>query len=179
LPEEASAEWISAWRVSHKEATMTRGIGFAALFALLVFPVVAAIPGCKGKPPTREQAIEKYSDALREGVSSNVGDERRRAQMLSIVDQLEAVHVRFSRETADFIASYDKLNADYDSTRPAFDQLFSDFSAKRVKARSEAIDLHFQLASLATAAEWDTIGRAESKLYEKTIAARPEKESKE
>jgi hypothetical protein len=156
---------------------MTRGIGFPALFALFACSVILTIPGCGGKPPTREQAIERYSQALREGVSSNVADERRRAQMLSIVDQLEAVHVRFNQETADFIANYRKLNADYDASRPAFDQLFSDFSAKRVKARSQALDLHFQLASLATVAEWDSIGRAETKLYEKVNAARPAKDS--
>jgi hypothetical protein len=134
------------------------------------------LPGCRGKAPTREQAIERYSQALREGVSTHVSDEPRRAQMLSIVNQLEAVHVRFNQETAEFIASYDKLNADYGATRPAFDQLFSDYSSKRIKARSQALDLHFQLASLATPAEWDTIGKAETKLYEKVNASRPANE---
>jgi hypothetical protein len=156
---------------------MTRGIGFAALVTVFVCSVLLIIAGCGGKPPTREQAIERYSQALREGVSNHVTDERRRTEMLSIVDQLEAVHVRFNQETADFIANYRRLNADHDASRPAFDQLFSDFSAKRVEARSQALDLHFQLASLATAAEWDTIGKAETKLYEKVNAARPAKES--
>jgi hypothetical protein len=96
--------------------------------------------------------------------------------MLLIVEQLKAVHLRFSQETADFIESYRKLNADYDSGRPAFDQLFSDYRAKRVTARNEAVDLHFQLAALATAAEWDTLGRAETKLYNKVNDARPAKE---
>jgi hypothetical protein len=158
--------------VSHKEATMTRGIGFAGLFALLFCSAVLMVAGCGGKPPTREQAIQRYSDALRDGVSNNVHDEPRRTEMLGIVDQVAAVHRRFNQETADFIASYDKLNADYDATRPAFEQLFSDYNAKRVKARSEALDLHFKLASLATAAEWDTIGKAETKLYEKVNDAR-------
>lgn len=93
--------------------------------------------------------------------------------MLRVVDRLEALHLRFSQETADFIEHYRKLNADYDSTRPAFDQLFSDYNAKRVQARSEALDLHFELDSLATADEWDKIGKAETKLYEKANAAHP------
>jgi hypothetical protein len=97
--------------------------------------------------------------------------------MLSIVDQVEALHLRFSRETASFIESYRTLNADYDSTRPAFDQLFSDYNEKRIKARNEALDLHFQLASLATAGEWEAIGRAEKKLYEEANAALPTQES--
>jgi hypothetical protein len=97
--------------------------------------------------------------------------------MFLIVDQLEALHLRFSQETADFVESYRKLNADYDATRPAFDQLFSDYSAKRIKARNEALDLQFQLASLATAGEWDSIVEAETKLYEEVNAARPAEES--
>jgi hypothetical protein len=149
-----------------------RGIGFAALFTLLVCAVTLTVPGCGGTKPTTDQTIERYSQKLRNAVSTNVPEEGRKAQMLLIVDQVEALHVRFSQETADFVASYRKLNADYDSTRPVFDQLFSDFNAKRIKARNEALDLHFQLASLATAGEWDAIGKAETKLYEEVNAAK-------
>ena len=79
--------------------------------------------------------------------------------MLLVVDQLEALQLRFSQETVSFIERYRRMNADYDSTRPAFDQLFSDYSAKRIKARSAALDLHFQLASLATADECAQSGK--------------------
>jgi hypothetical protein len=154
-----------------------RNIGFASLFALWAGCAALAIPGCGGKEPTRTQAIERYSQELREAVSSHVSDEQRRAQMLAIVDQVEALHHRFSQDTEDFLASYRKLNADYDSTRPAFDQLFSDYSAKRIKARNGALDLHFQLASLATDAEWKSIGKSETELYEETNAAAPANES--
>jgi hypothetical protein len=150
-----------------------RGLGFAALFAFLICTVMLAIPGCGGTKPTTDQTITRYSQKLRNAVSTNVPEEGPRAQMLLIVDQVEALHLRFSQETADFIASYRKLNADYDSTRPAFDQLFSDYSAKRIKARDEALELHFQLASLTTASEWDAIGKAEAKLYEEVDAALP------
>jgi hypothetical protein len=148
-----------------------RSIGFAALFTLLVCAATLAVTGCT--KPNREEAIQRYSQELRETVSSSVPADPRRGQMLRIVDQLEALHLRFSRETADFIESYRKLNADYDSTRPAFDRLFTDYTAQRVQARNEALDLHFQLTSLATAGEWDRIGKAETKLYEKVNAARP------
>jgi hypothetical protein len=150
---------------------MTRSSGFAALF-LLVCAVTLNVQGC-GSKPTKEQSIEEYSQDLREAVASSVSDGRRREQMLSIVAQLKAVNLRFSQETADFIENYRKLNADFDSPRSAFEQLFSDYSAKRVKARSEALDMHFQLTSLATESEWDKIGRAEAKLYKKVNAARP------
>ena len=155
----------------------SRSIGFAALLALLVCTVTLTVPGCGGTEPTRAQTIERYSQKLREAVSTNVPEGGRRAQLLLIVDQVEALHLRFSQETADFVESYRKLNADYDSTRPAFDQLFSDYNAKRIKARNEALDLHFQLASLAIAGEWYAIAKAEARLYEEANAARPSEES--
>lgn len=153
-------------------------IGFASRLMLLVCAVTLTVPGCGGKKQTKEQAAARYSQELREAVSTRVPDKGRKAQMLLIVDQLEALHRRFSQETADFVQSYRKLNADYDATRPAFDQLFSDYSAKRINARKEALDLHFQLASLATADEWDAIGDAETKLYEEVNAARTAEETK-
>jgi hypothetical protein len=151
--------------------------GFAALLTLLVCAVALTGPGCSSTKPTSDQTISRYAEKLREAVSTNVPEHGPRDQMLSIVDQVEALHLRFSRETANFIESYRKLNADYNSTRPAFDQLFSDYNEKRIKARNEALDLHFQLASLATAGEWEAIGRAEKKLYEEAGAALQTQES--
>lgn len=147
-------------------------------FTLLICVTAFLIPGCGGKKQTKDQAIARYSQQLREAVSTNVGDERRKAQMLLIVEQLEALHSRFSQETANFVASYNKLNAEYDAPRTAFDQLFSDYTAKRINARSAALDLHFQLASLATTDEWRSIGAAETKLYEEVNEARPAQDSK-
>jgi hypothetical protein len=155
----------------------SRCTGFSSLFAPLVCAVTLAALGC-GAKQTKHQAMERYSQELRDAVSSKVPDERRKAQMLMIVDQLTALHRHFSEETASFLESYRKLNADYDATRSMFDQLFSDYSSKRNKARNEALDLHFQLASLATADEWEAIGKAETRLYEEVNAARPAAETR-
>jgi hypothetical protein len=148
-------------------------IGYATLFTLVFCAAMLTTSGCGGKKPTAAETIERYSQKLREAISTSVPEKERKYQMLLIVNQVEALHVRFNQETAEFIESYRKLNADYDAARATFDQLFSDYSAKRVKARSEALALHFQLASLATPDEWDAIGRAEVKLYEQVNAARP------
>ena len=148
-------------------------IGLTALVALSVFAAMLAVPGCSGTKPTKDQLIERYSQQLRAAITTGVPQEQRRAQMLVIVERLEALQSRFSRETAAFVDSYRRLNADYDSTRPAFDLLFSDFSAKRLEARHEALELHYQLASLASASEWSAIGSAEIDLYEEVNAVRP------
>jgi len=152
-------------------------MGLAALLAFLVCAATLAVSGCGGTKPSKAQTIELYSQKLREAVSSNVHEEGRRAQLFLVVDRVEALHLLFSQETVEFVESYRKLNADYDSTRPAFDQLFADYNAKRIKARNEALDLHFQLASLATVSEWNAIGKAETKLYEEANAVGPTEES--
>jgi hypothetical protein len=148
------------------------GSGITA-FAIVVICAMLAVPGCGGEQPTREQAIQSSSQRLRQAVSTNVADEGRKAQMLVVVDQIEAAQTRFSKEMADFVESYRKLNADYGATRPAFDKLFSDYNVQRIKVRNEALDLHFQLASLSTATEWNPIVEAEVKLYEEVNAVRP------
>jgi hypothetical protein len=157
----------------------SRSIGVAALCALLVCAVTLMVSACGGTKPTKAQTIERYSQKLRDAISTNVPEEGRKAQLLSVVDRVEALNRRFSQETTGFVASYRKLNANFDSTRQAFDQLFSDYNAKRIKAREDALELHFQLASLATADEWDAIGKAETKLYEETSAASPAEESEQ
>jgi hypothetical protein len=151
----------------------------AALVALLFCAATIAISGCGGTKPTQAQAIQRYSQSLREAVTSKVPQEDRKNRMLLIVDQVEALHLRFSQETVAFVQSYRKLNTDYDAPRATFDQLFADYEANRMRARSEALDLHFQLASLATAQEWDSIGKAEEKLYEEVNASRPAGETVE
>ena len=155
----------------------SRYAAFPSLVALLVCAVTLAVAGC-GAKQTKQQALERYSQELRDAVSSKVSDEGRKEQMLLIVDQLQALHRHFSEETADFLESYRKLNADYDATRPMFDRLFADYTAKRITARNAALDLHFKLASLATTDEWDKIGGAEARLYEEVNEARAAAETK-
>ena len=155
----------------------TRGIGCHALVALSLCVAALGVGAC-GSKQTKTEAIQQYSEELRQAVSGKVTDEQRKAQMLSIVDRLQALHRRFGQETADFVDSYRKLNVDYEATRSAFDQLFADYRAKRIQARHEALDLHFELAALASADEWRAIGKAETKLYEQVSAARPDEEHK-
>jgi hypothetical protein len=150
----------------------------SALAIVMLCAITVAAPGCGGTKPTIEQVIQSSNQRLRQAVSSNVADEGRKAQMLMLVDQIETVQSSLSKETADFVQNYRKLNADYDTPRAAFDQLFSDYNGQRIKARNQAIDLHFQLASLATASEWDPIGKAEVKLYEEVSEARAGKGGK-
>ena len=147
------------------------------LLPLFACAFVLACAGCSGERPGRAEAIARYSTELRDTVSARVVDQPRREQMLQVVDRIEALHVRFSRETADFIAAFRRLNADYSAARPAFDQLFADYGSRRVTARSEALELHYQLASLATEGEWASVGKAEARLYERANESRSGEEA--
>jgi hypothetical protein len=152
---------------------MARGVHFTALITLLIGAAALILAGCGGKKQTRDEVIAQYGQELRDAVATDVSDESRKAKMLLIVDQLQALQVRFSQETGSFIRNYRQLDADYAAPRAAFEQLFAGFNAQRVKARGEALDLHFQLAALATDGEWRAIGKAETKMYEELEAARP------
>lgn len=143
-----------------------------AICAALVLCMIGLTSACSRTRPATGPTVERYSQKLRDAVASNVQDPTRRTQMLVIVDQVEELHMRFARETATFVASYRTLNSDYETQRPAFDNLFSGYDAQRIKARSEAFDLHMQLGALATPAEWGAIQKAEQKLYEEVNAVR-------
>ena len=143
----------------------TRKVWLFLLVATIGGPLLLSLAGC-GAEPTREQTIRQHSQELREAVSARVPDGQRRTELLQVVDGVEALQLRFTHETTEFMEAYRKLNEDYDATRPAFERLFSDYSAKRVIARNEALDLHFKLAAHTTAAEWEAIAKAEADLYE-------------
>ena len=100
------------------------------LLCAFALTLAATVAGCGGSKPSREQVLTSYGQELREAISTKVADEPRKARMLAILDQLDAMNRRFTKETRDFIESYRELNADYDAPRPAFDRLFADYSAK-------------------------------------------------
>jgi hypothetical protein len=149
-----------------------RRVALGPLATLVVCILVLIAPGGGGAKPTTAQRIEGFSQKLRDVVSTRVTDEARKAQMLMVVDQMEALHMRFSQQTTDFVGNYRKLNEDYNAPRAAFDQLFSEYNSSRVSARNQDLDLHFKLAALATAGEWDAISKAEANLYEAANAGR-------
>jgi len=149
----------------------TRSRFAAGASMVLVFVLVLCTSACGGTKPTKAEQVERYGQELRERIAATVTDPRRRDEALQVVDQMQALQQRFNRETSAFVDNYRKLNADYETTRPTLDQLFADYSNRRVAARNEALELHFRLAALSTATEWDAIGKAEAKLYKKVSAA--------
>jgi hypothetical protein len=150
---------------------------FATMLVCLVVSLAAmALPGCKSGNPSPEQATESATQKMRRVISSDVAEAGRRDQMLKLVDKFEAVQTSFNKDVVDFITHYQTLNANYDAPRAAFDQLFLQYNTERVQARNQALDLHFQLASLATDKEWGRISEAEAKMYEAIDIARTKQE---
>jgi hypothetical protein len=143
---------------------------------LLVSLATVALSGCKSSNPSPEQTTESATQKLRKVISSDVAETGRREQMLKLVDKMEAVQTAFNKDVVDFVTHYQTLNANYDASRAAFDQLFSQYNAERIQARGQALDLHFELASLATDKEWGRIGEAEAKMYDAIGIARAKQE---
>jgi hypothetical protein len=140
--------------------------------AVVLGTLAMALGGCAGTKLTPEETLQGASQELRQTVSKNVGDPGRRQQMLGLVDQIESTQRSFSAQAAEFAAQYSRMNADYDTARARFEELFSDYNSRRIQSRDRILDLHFQLAALATTEEWIWIGKAEAKLYEETGKAR-------
>jgi len=153
------------------------GIGnitVSAVAAFVLCAIVLAASGCadSGAKPTDDQIFHDASEELRQAVYSNVEDQKRRDQMLSVVDQIESTQRDFSTRAAAFGEKYRAMDTDYDTPRAQFDELFADFNAQRIQSRDRILDLHFQLAALATAKEWTRIGKAESAMYTDVRIAR-------
>lgn len=149
-------------------------LGVAAV--LVLCGIVAVACGCAGSSSkaTDEEIIRDSSEELRQSVTRNVEDQSRKDRMLSLVDQIESTQRDFSIRAAEFAAKYRAMDAAYDTPRAQFDQLFADFNTQRIRSRNRILDLHFQLAALATAQEWSRIGKAESDMYSEVRIARAE-----
>jgi hypothetical protein len=146
--------------------------GPGVVAVLILGSIALALGGCAGATLTPEETLQGASQELRQTVSKNVGDPGRRQQMLGLVDQIESTQRSFSAQAAEFAAQYSRMNADYGTARAQFEELFSDFNSRRIQSRDRILELHFQLAAMATAQEWIWIGKAEAKLYEETGKAR-------
>jgi hypothetical protein len=131
----------------------------------MISVITLGASACTGAKPTPDETIQGASQKLRQAVSSNVREDSRRNQMLTIINQIEATQRGFAEQTARFVESFRTINADYEAPRAAFDKLFAEFNVQRVQARDRVIDLHFQLTAIATTKEWERIGKAEAKMY--------------
>ena len=156
---------------------MRTGIGnirLGAIVAPVLCAIVLAAGGCadSSAKPTDDQIFHDASEELRQSISRGVEDQTRRDQMLNLVDQIESTQRDFSTRAVAFGEKYRAMNADYDTPRAQFDALFLDFNAQRIRSRDRILDLHFQLAALATAKEWTRIGKAESSMYTDVRIAR-------
>jgi hypothetical protein len=158
----------------------TRNCNAGVLVWTLVCLASATASGCKSTTPspeqTTERTTEKSTEKLRQTISKEVGEPGRREQMLRLVDQIDIAEGNFNKDVSAFVTTYESVNADYDAPRATFDHLFSDFDADRTRARTQILDLHFKLTSLATDKEWGPIADAEMKMYEASEQARTAEE---
>lgn len=151
---------------------MLRQIGSLLPAAVALGVTALGFAGCAGNRPSPEESLQEASQELRQAVTANIEDPRRRDEMLGLVGQIESVQRDFSAQAADFAARFEALNVDYDASRAQFEKLFADFNSERARSRDQLLDMHFQLTALATEGEWKRIGKAEARLYGEVEAAR-------
>ena len=129
--------------------------------ANLALACALALAGCADSPKTSADLVGGPMREMRQAVEKHVADPSRQTQLLALVDELDGVLKDHSRDLNALSGDLSRLNADYDATREAFDALVSDFAQRSRVRKERALDLHFQMAALASVEEWKSISKHE------------------
>jgi len=143
----------------HKERTCTQTLSIAfAIVVLCGSAVVIDIAGCAcNKPQNKEERVQASAADLRTTLQATVKDAGRLQQMLAITDRAESELDPGAAELARLLKEQDRLNADYNAGRDAFQKLGERIQTLRGEQRSRIIGTRQALAQLATDDEWKKI----------------------
>ena len=119
------------------------------------------LAGCMGKEPVSAVDVEKEAfDDLRSQVKAVVVDPDREAQAIEIIDSLAGSLDDLRTSISQRKRKARDLNADYNATRPQFEQLLSATGAD-MKANKENVSVkHRALRKAVTSEEWDDLTKA-------------------
>ena len=118
----------------------------------------ACLTGCSTpNPQTPEEKIQASAEDLRATLERAVEDVGKRRQMQALADQALADLQAATAELAGLRQEQERLNADYNATREAFQELDDRMQVLRRKYVAQFIDARQVLAGLATDDEWKEI----------------------
>jgi hypothetical protein len=133
-------------------------ITLTALFAIFC---AIALNSCAKAPRTSIEQIAGPIEQMRKAVEKTVTESGRQGQLLSVIDELDAVLKAHSTDLEAISGDLSRLNADYDVPREIFEKVLSDFAARSKERRQRLLDLHFQLTGLTSPEEWKPISKQE------------------
>jgi len=136
---------------------MTRHILSAAAGCALVAAGLC-LTGCASTAPKGPGAkMQASATDLNQTLKDTVKDAGRLSQMLAVADQIGVDMVAGAKELDRLQQEQSRLNADYNTTPEALNQIGERIQAVRVEYRAKAISARQALAKLATDKEWKKI----------------------
>lgn len=131
--------------------TLVPAFALAGLMLLVGFGAT----GCSKKPPlTAEQQLDTKIEELKKVLRETVTDQTRLDQMLNLADR-SAEQLRTSTAAlAALLKEQERLNLDYAATPEAFQSLGARMQAQLQDSYAKAMAIRFDMAKLATDAEW-------------------------
>ena len=125
----------------------------------LILPLLL-LTGCGGKDAIAPVDAQRQAfDDLRAEIREIIPDADRQTATLESIDALAAELTTLRQSLAARRSRFGQLNADYDTSRAAFEALFADSNA-RVRANQRAVlQQHLRLRILTTDAEWQQLSK--------------------
>ena len=132
-------------------------IGLRDFFRFILLSLVIALgaAACAGKDkPTPVDVQTEAFNNLRSEVEAIVSDQDRSDQAVKIIDELESAFHDLALHLAARSTKVAALNADYDTTREAIDEVFAEIQKNMVSNQRTVSELHRKLISVTTTGEW-------------------------
>jgi len=128
---------------------------------ILTIASATALLGCAKPPKSSSELVEAPIQEMRHAIEKTIPEAARQGQLLSVVDLLDGVLKEHATDLEALSRDLSGLNADYDSSREAFDKALSDFAQRAHSRKQRVLDLHFQMTALTSAEEWKPISKHE------------------
>ncbi len=140
------------------------------LTGLVLMLIATALTACGGKEAVAPEDVEQQAfDDMREVIADVIADPARQAEVTALADDFQARLGEFRNAVADRRTVLRKLNSDYDATREQFIAYIEKYDAQIESTHKRLMDSHVALVRVTTAAEWDKLSKADTKMMKELI----------
>ena len=149
-----------------------KNVGRVALSIVAFMLLVCLTVGCsKGIKKAEDVPGEEWIEDMRERVEDSIADPGQKAQMMLMVDQMEAGLIKLDQTIRKHYSDLFKIDRNYDALPEDFRKQFADYNKARYKIRNHMIESRIQLKDLATPEEWEKLTDISKKkgLFKKLI----------
>jgi hypothetical protein len=136
----------------------------AALFSVLT------LVGCKSETESPGEIKQQAFAELRTDIEFVMQDKDRATKAQAIVGELEKRLLQIEQNRIAGSKKYRALNANYDTPRQAFVDLYDEIMIEAKQNQVAVTRLHRELLSITTEGEWSELGKSHRHALDSTIA---------